>query len=70
MICFLASAAPSLDGNCSSSIGVSTGPGLSTLVLTLRFLSSLVHVRANDRSPPLVALRKVVESLVLSRQAA
>ena len=56
MICFLASAAPSLDGNCPSNIGVSTGPGLSTLVLIFRSLNSLVHVRANDLSAALVAL--------------
>ena len=56
MICFLASAVPSLDGNCESNIGVLTRPGLSTLVLIFRSSSSLVHVRANDRIAALVSL--------------
>jgi hypothetical protein len=56
VICLRASAAPSLDGNCPSNITVSTGPGLSTLVLIFRSLSSLVHVLASERSAALLAL--------------
>jgi hypothetical protein len=37
-------------------MGVSTAPGLNTLVLMRRSLSSLVQVRANDRIAALVAL--------------
>ena len=56
----MASAAPSLDGNCPQNIGVSTAPGVNTLVLIFCSLRLLVHVRAKD------GLVKTVEIVALA----
>ena len=55
MIWFFALAAPRWE--LVVDIGVSTAPGLNTVVLIFRSLSSLVHLGANDRSAALVALQ-------------
>src|SRR6202035_1357366 len=47
--------AVALSGNATSMIGVSTGPGLTTLTRMLRSFRSAAHVRAKDRIAALLA---------------